>query len=96
MAKLGARHQELAAYRAGYQFHAKEYRSVHAADYWPLAADMTKEDRWARSAIKNWSRLGVVRRRARTACLSQPAARELARDGFPERAPCPWGRTRGE
>jgi hypothetical protein len=44
MAKLGARHDELAAYRAGYQFHAAEYRSVHAADYWPIAADMTKED----------------------------------------------------
>jgi hypothetical protein len=49
MAKLGVRHGELAAYRAGYRFHATEYRSVRAADYWPIywpiAADTTKEDR---------------------------------------------------
>jgi hypothetical protein len=93
MAKLGVRHGELAAYRAGYRFHATEYRSVRAADYWPIywpiAADTTKEDRWPRAAIKNWPRLGVARRRARTARLSRPAARALARDGFPERARCP-------
>ena len=53
MAKLGVRHGELAAYRAGHRFHATEYRSVRAAGYWPIAADMTKEDRRARAAIKN-------------------------------------------
>jgi hypothetical protein len=100
MAKLGVRHGELAAYRAGHRFHATEYRSVGAAGYWPIywpiSADMTKEDQWARAAIKNWPRLGVARRRARLARLYLPAARALARDGFPERARCPWGRTCAE
>jgi hypothetical protein len=36
MAKLGVRHGELAAYRAGHRFHATEYRSVGAAGYWPI------------------------------------------------------------
>ena len=94
VAKLGARHDELAAYRAGHRFHAAEYRSVSAADDWPVAADMRKGDRWARAAIKNRADLGVARRCARAARLSQPAARARARAGFPERARCPQGRPR--